>query len=262
VPAEEFRRIDQLIEEAFERIEPDAYLASINTAAMTDELNNFLLQLYGLDPFAPVYDASESHRAHHGLSLPGGEQECGVYPSNHLKMRILATIVRTIRARRLLEIGGGLGYSALWFASALADKTRVETIDRFTEHVAQLNRFARQFGFADRIVVLEGEADAILPGLSGQYDVIHDDGWFGQQPAYYDRMIELLRPGGLLIMSNWFLLEHAVSGQSPVDWSQFAGPTWAEDIKAYADVLASDIRLDVSFVPQPPFALATKRTDV
>lgn len=229
---------------------------------MAEALDDYVLKLYGPDPLAEVREASETHRADHGLSLPGGEQECGAYPSNQIKMRVLASIVHATSARRLLEIGGGLGYSALWFASVLGSEGSVETIDRFPEHVAQLNGFARQFGYTDRIAVLQGEGDAILPGLPGPYDVIHDDGWFGQQPAYYDRMIELLRPGGLLIMSNWFLLEHAVSGQSPVDWSQFAGPTWAEDIKAYADVLASDIRLDVSFVPQPPFALATKRTDV
>jgi predicted O-methyltransferase YrrM len=91
--------------------------------------------------------------------------------------------------------------------------------------------------------------------------VIHDDGWFAAQPAYYDRLAQLLRPGGLLVMSNWFLLEHAVTGASPIDWAQFAGPRWADDIQAYAHRLANDDRYDVSFVQSPAFALAYRRTD-
>jgi len=112
-----------------------------------------------------------------------------------------------------------------------------------------------------RIIALAGEADDILPALNGTYDIVHDDGWFGAQPAYYDRLADLVRPGGLLVMSNWFLLEHAVTGQSPVDWAQFAGPTWAADVKAYARHFAADERYDVSFVQNPAVALAYRRSD-
>jgi predicted O-methyltransferase YrrM len=226
-----------------------------------DRLNQYLLQLYGGDPFAEVREASEAHRVAHAPSLAGGEQECGVYPSDQLKMRVLTTIVRATSARRVLEIGGGFGYSALWFAAGIGNDGLVETIDRFPEHIAALNRYAHQFGLTHRVAALQGEGDTILRALNGPYDVIHDDGWFAQQPPYYDRMIELLKPGGLLIMSNWFLLEHAVSDHSPVDWSQFAGPHWAEEIRTYAHRLASDNRLDVSFIARPAFALATKRVD-
>jgi hypothetical protein len=60
-------------------------------------------------------------------------------------------------------------------------------------------------------------------------------------------------------MSNWFLLEHAVTGESPVDWSQFAGPTWAEEVQQYARRLAADVRYDVSFIREPSLALAWRR---
>jgi predicted O-methyltransferase YrrM len=49
-------------------------------------------------------------------------------------MHLLGTIVRTTGARRVLEIGGGLGYSALWLADAVGLGGQVETIDRFAEH--------------------------------------------------------------------------------------------------------------------------------
>ena len=226
-----------------------------------DHLNGFLLNLHGTDPFAEVSDASEAHRVEHASTLAAGEQECGAFPSSALKMRMLAAVGRATNARRVLEIGGGLGYSAIWFADIVGGSGHVETIDRFAEHVEAIRRYAERFGMGDRIIARAGEADDVLPTLDGTYDIVHDDAWFGAQPPYYDRLAGLLRPGGLLVMSNWFLLEHAVTGQSPVDWSEVAGPSWAEDIKSYARRLAADERYDVSFVQSPAVALAYRRPD-
>jgi predicted O-methyltransferase YrrM len=226
-----------------------------------DPFSGFLLGLHGTDPFAEVSAASETHRLEHASSLSRGEQECGVYPSGALKMRIFVTIARAAGVRRVLEIGGGLGYSALWLADAVGDGGHVETIDRFSEHIAGIEGQAKRFGLTDRVTALHGEGVDLLRDLAGPYDLIHDDGWFAAQPPYYERLADLLRPGGLLVMSNWFLLEHAVTGQSPIDWSQFAGPTWAEDVQAYARRLTADERYDVSFVQRPAFALAHRRPD-
>ena len=226
-----------------------------------ESLSAYLLDLYGPDPYAEVRTASEAHRPEHAKSLGKGEQECGVYPSDALKMHAIATIVRAMGARRVLEIGGGLGYSALWLAEVVGSSGRVDTIDRFPDHVAQIKQYARRFGFSGRLYAVHGEGDAILRTLTGPYDAIHDDGWFAAQPPYYDRLADLLRPGGLLIMSNWFLLEHALSGQSPIDWSQFAGESWADDIRAYAAHLTADSRFNVSFSQRPALALAYKRSD-
>ena len=215
-------------------------------------LSSFLLDLYGGDPFAAVYGASNEHREAHG-------PDCDVYPSVPVKMRLLAGIVRTAGAHRILEIGCGLGYSALWLAEAAGPDGRVETIDRFPEHVALARRYVEEATLGQRVAVLQGEGTDILQALAGPYDVIHDDGWFAHEPAYFDRMIDLLRPGGLLIMSNWFLLEQAVTGNLTMDWAQFAGPDWAEQVKSYARKLVAHPALHVSFLMSPSWvALAVK----
>jgi hypothetical protein len=72
--------------------------------------------------------------------------------------------------------------------------------------------------------------------------------------------VELLRPGGLWVLSNWFLLDQAITGKTTMDWAQFAGPRWADDVKSYARILTSDPRLYVSYIVQPSWvALAVKR---
>jgi predicted O-methyltransferase YrrM len=225
---------------------------------MTDDpsgaelISSFLLDLYGGDPFARVYRASNEHREAHG-------PDCDVYPSVPVKMRLLAGIVRTAGAHRILEIGCGLGYSALWLAEAAGPDGRVETIDRFPEHAALARRYAEEAGRAGRLNVIEGEGADVLATLTGPYDLIHDDGWFAREPVYFDRMLGLLRPGGLLLISNFFLLEQAVTGRTTMDWSEFAGPDWVESVKAYAKKLVSHPALHVSFIMSPSWvALAVK----
>jgi len=215
-------------------------------------IDRYLLELHGADPYADVYSASETHREAHGA-------DCEVYPSNPLKARLLGTLARATASRRILEIGGGLGYSALWLADGAGAGASVETIDHFPEHVAQIDEFAQRFGLGERVNATEGEGDQVLSELQGPYDFIHDDAWFGKEPPYLARMIELLRPGGTLAISNWFLIEQSIVAEPDTDWSQFAGPDWQQTIRDYAETLASRSDLDLSFIPHPWVALAVRK---
>ena len=137
LPPDEGKRIDARHRRAFEQIED---------GAASQLINSYLLGLYGGDPFAEVYDACEPHREVHG-------PECGVYPASPQKMHTLATIVKAIVAKRGLEIGGGLGYSALWLADALAPESRLETIDRHAVHISLIDEAARRYNLTDRLGV-------------------------------------------------------------------------------------------------------------
>ena len=107
-----------------------------------------------------------------------------MYPSDPLKMRVLANIVRAMAAKRVLEIGCGLGYSALWLAEAAGPGGSVETVDRFPEHAELAEGFAKEAALVSRVKVLTGDSDAVLSGLRGPYDFVHDDGLVrSQAPA-------------------------------------------------------------------------------
>ena len=75
------------------------------------------------DPFAKVKAATDAHRARHG---------CGAYPYDNGPL--LAALAAAANARRILELGTALGYTALSFASGAPDST-VDTIERDPEHV-------------------------------------------------------------------------------------------------------------------------------
>ncbi len=201
------------------------------------------------DPFDDVRLKSDAHRESHG---------CDLYPAGPHVMRLAATVVRLSGARRVLDLGAGIGYSALWLASSGTEEITVEAIDRFAEHVSIGKDLVAEAGLADRISFVHGEVSEVLADLEGPYDLINDDAWFAFEPPYLDRLIALLRPGGALTMPNWFLLEDAITGDTRRDWSEFAGPDWSAGVVDYARRLATDPRLYVTWCASPAWAVAVK----
>jgi predicted O-methyltransferase YrrM len=148
------------------------------------------------DRFADVYDASERHREEHG-------PECTVYPTG--SGPLLGTLAAATGAKRILEVGCGLGYGALWLAYGSAPDGRVESIEPDAGHAELAQRHLDQEAYADRIALHPGRGAEVLPKLTGPYGLIFCDSDLDEYGAYLDHFARLLRPGGLLITSNLFL---------------------------------------------------------
>lgn len=104
-----------------------------------------------------------------------------------------------------------------------------------------------------------GQVIDLLDTLERPVDMIHDDAWFAAPPDDLDKMIGLLRPGGLLAMVNWFLLVDALTGEPRNDWAAFAGEDWAEQTRSYAQMLAARTDLQTTWIQSPPIAFAIKQ---
>jgi predicted O-methyltransferase YrrM len=168
------------------------------------------------DPFASVREATKKHRAKHG---------CGAYPYSN--GALLAALAAAANARRILELGTALGYTALCFAHG-APNAVVDTIEQDPEHV----RLAREHVTAARldghVVVHEGEFGEILPQLDPGFDIAFFDG-FSPEPAILKSLRGLLRARGLLISAN---LTH---GGKPVDAYRAALLDESKWLTAFAD---------------------------
>jgi predicted O-methyltransferase YrrM len=114
-------------------------------------------------------------------------------------LRILAT---SLSANRILEIGTAIGYSGIWLAGALPANGMLLTIEMDPERatVARGN-FARA-GLADRVSVIVGDAQRMLAKIAGPFDLIFQDGDKRLYVPLLDRLVDLLRPGGLLVTDN------------------------------------------------------------
>jgi predicted O-methyltransferase YrrM len=114
-------------------------------------------------------------------------------------LRVLAT---SIGVTRMLEIGTAIGYSGIWLAGALPQGGLLLTmeIDPDRAKVAREN-FARA-GLGERVTVIVGDAERLLPKIAGPLDLIFQDGDKRLYSIMLDRLVALLRPGGLLITDN------------------------------------------------------------
>src|SRR6202171_853529 len=114
-------------------------------------------------------------------------------------LRVLAT---AIGASRVLEIGTAIGYSGIWLAGALPAGGMLLTMEMDPDRarIARAN-FSRA-GLADRATVIVGDAHTMLTKVSGPFDLIFQDGDKGLYVPMLDRLVDLLRPHGLLVTDN------------------------------------------------------------
>jgi predicted O-methyltransferase YrrM len=161
------------------------------------------------DPFAKIRAATNAHRARHG---------CGAYPYDNGPL--LAVLAAAANARRILELGTALGYTALSFASGASDAT-VDTIERDPEHVRLARENIAAAVMDHRIKVHEGDFATVLPTLDPGYDVAFFDG-DTPSPALHKTLRWLLRTGGTLITAN---LNHGGTANA-VHKALFDGKSW------------------------------------
>ncbi len=122
--------------------------------------------------------------------------------SGRTEGQFLAILLRMLGARRALEVGMFTGYSALMMASALPDDGELITmdVDPHAEEVAR--RYFAQSPHGSKIRIRIGPALDTLATLEGPFDFAFVDADKQNYPHYYDRVMELLRPGGLVAVDN------------------------------------------------------------
>lgn len=129
------------------------------------------------------------------------EHHCGGHPYQHGDL--LRLFVSLIKAKRVLELGTGLGYTAICLAQGL-DFAQIDTIDRDELHLSLAEKNWEGFEVRDRIHPLFGKAEEVLPTLRPEYDLIFFDGYTPSM-KFLLQFERLLKKDGLLITANMFL---------------------------------------------------------
>jgi predicted O-methyltransferase YrrM len=141
------------------------------------------------DVFAHIRAATNEHRRRHG---------CGAYPYGN--GALLGALAAGSGARRVLELGTALGYSALWLARGAADAV-VDTIERDPEHVRLARENVEACGLAGHVLVHAGAFETVLRSLDPGYDLAFFDGFTPEKPLIA-AVTRLLRTGGMLVSAN------------------------------------------------------------
>jgi caffeoyl-CoA O-methyltransferase len=119
-----------------------------------------------------------------------------------LEGRFLGLLVRTLRARRVLELGTFTGYSSISMALALPTGGRVITCDVTEETTAIARRYAAEAGVADRIDYRLGPALDTIATLDGPFELVFIDADKPNYVNYYEATLPLLADGGLMVVDN------------------------------------------------------------
>ena len=114
----------------------------------------------------------------------------------------LKMLVRMTQAKRILEVGMFTGYSALSFAEALPDDGSIVTCELDPHAVEIARHFFAQSPHGKKIEIREGRAADTLKTLHGPFDLCFIDADKPSYDYYYDRCVELVRKGGLIVLDN------------------------------------------------------------
>ena len=121
--------------------------------------------------------------------------------------QFMALLAKLIGARRCIEVGVFTGYSSLAVAAALPADGKIVACDKSEEWTAIARRFWKKAGVESKIDLRLGDAVATLDALlaeggAGRYDFAFIDADKGNYLAYYERCMQLLRAGGLIVVDN------------------------------------------------------------
>ena len=114
-------------------------------------------------------------------------------------LRVLAT---AIGAQKILEIGTAVGYSGIWLAGALPGDGMLMTMEMDAGRAKEAQANFDRAGLTDRVSVMLGDAQRMIAKVAGPFDLIFQDGDKKMYTPLLDRLVSLLRPGGLLVTDN------------------------------------------------------------
>lgn len=115
----------------------------------------------------------------------------------------LNVLIRTMDAKRIVEVGTSIGYTALWLGEAAratgGQVIGMEAVE--AKHKQALDHIARA-GLSEVVQVRLGDAKAIVRELAGPIDLVFLDAWKDDYFAYFDALLPKLRVGGCIVADN------------------------------------------------------------
>jgi predicted O-methyltransferase YrrM len=232
------RRLADILQErimACSSFAPQEPAMSNRTITLNDALYEYLLDVSLREP--PLLRELREETA----ALPNRSMQ--IAPEQGQFMALLA---RLTAARRCLEIGVFTGYSSLAVALALPEEGRIVACDVSEEWTSVARRYWRAAGVEHKVDLRLAPAldtlDAMIAeGLAATFDLAFIDADKEGYLAYYERALQLLHPGGLVLVDNT-LWSGRVADPEVGDADTVA-------LRHFNEVLHRDERVDLALVP-------------
>jgi predicted O-methyltransferase YrrM len=198
-----------------------------------------------------LYDYLLRHSLREPEALARLRAETAAHPQVNMQIapeqgQFMQMLVRLTDARRAIEVGVFTGYSSLAVALAMPDDGYLLACDVSDEYTAIARRHWQADGVAHKIELVLAPAretlDARLAaGEAGTYDFAFIDADKTGYLGYYERLMRLIRPGGLIVVDNT-LWSGDVANPANRDPDTVA-------LREFNDRLLADPRIDLSLLP-------------
>jgi len=194
-----------------------------------------------------TYEYLLAHSLREAPALAALRAETASHPKVNMQIapeqgQFMQMLVRLTGARRAIEVGVFTGYSSLAVMLAMPKDARLLALDVSEEFTAIARRHWQAAGVADHIQrVLRRRDDELDAVESGRYDFAFIDADKGGYLAYYERLMKLVRPGGLIAVDNT-LWSGEVADPENRDSDTVA-------LREFNDVLHKDPRIDLTLLP-------------
>ena len=170
----------------------------------------------------------------------------------------LALIVQLMGAKKCLEVGTFTGYSAAWVASALPADGKLVCCELSAVYAGIAQKHLTAAGLSNKVEfriapAIQSLTDLLANGHAGTFDYAFIDADKSSYNVYYERCLELVRPGGLIAIDNT-LWDGKPADPSVTDMDTLA-------IRALNEKVHGDARVSLSFLPfADGLTLARKNT--
>jgi len=198
-----------------------------------------------------LYDYLLGHSLRESPALAKLRAETASHPRVNMQIapeqgQFMQMLVRLTKTRRAIEVGVFTGYSSLAVALALPADGHLLACDVSEEYTAIARRHWQSAGVAGKIELVLAPARETLEarlaaGESGCYDFAFIDADKQGYLGYYERLLRLVRPGGLIVVDNT-LWSGAVADPANRDPDTLA-------LREFNDRLLADPRIDLSLLP-------------
>ncbi|QGJ68931.1 O-methyltransferase [Planctomycetales bacterium 10988] len=117
--------------------------------------------------------------------------------------RLLRIMAQSVNAKHIVELGTSTGYSGIWFGLALKETGgKLTTYEIDADRAATARANFKRAGMTDMITLVEGDAHEEVKSLEGTIDVIFLDADKEGYVDYLNKLLPMLRPGGLILAHN------------------------------------------------------------
>ncbi|MEG2708089.1 MAG: O-methyltransferase [Vagococcus sp.] len=116
----------------------------------------------------------------------------------------LRFFLKQIKAKKALEVGTAIGFSASLMLDAMGEGSHVTTIDRFDVMIRKAKANFEDLGVADQVTLLEGDAKEVLPTIDDTFDFIFMDSAKSKYIEFLPECLRLLKVDGVLMIDDVF----------------------------------------------------------